>query len=274
VRLFVDILLAVIAVAMPRPIQAQFPAWAGTWSLEPTQSIYRAGQASKWLSISISSDAGINRTLINLTDATGHPLQTETISRFDGIDVVVIGPRVPLTRAFTAVGDYTLDIVEKIDGRVTVRTRAVVSVDGRTLTVEQRGIDEGGHPVDNTQVFIHSTGAGTGLGPGGLQPPLPPGVYWPGRGVSTPRVVREVKPNYTADALRLQVQGNVLLQCVVKTDGTVGDVTVLRSLDRQWGLDDEAIKVAKQWRFEPGTRNGEAVAVMITIELVFKIGKD
>lgn len=66
----------------------------------------------------------------------------------------------------------------------------------------------------------------------------------------------------------------MLVQCVVKTDGTVGDITVLRSLDKQWGLDDEAVKAAKQWRFEPGTRNGEPVNVMITIELQFKLAKD
>ena len=50
-------------------------------------------------------------------------------------------------------------------------------------------------------------------------------------------------------------------------DGTVGDIQVIRSLDSTFGLDQEAIKAATQWRFAPGTRLGEPVPVLITIEL-------
>ena len=52
-----------------------------------------------------------------------------------------------------------------------------------------------------------------------------------------------------------------------RTDGTVGDVSVVRSLDSTFGLDEEAMKAARQWRFRPGTRLGEPVPVIITIEL-------
>ena len=67
--------------------------------------------------------------------------------------------------------------------------------------------------------------------------------------------------------MRAKVQGTVLLQCVVRPDGTVGDVQVVQSLDPVFGLDQEAVKAARQWRFRPGTRFGEAVPVLITIEL-------
>jgi len=83
--------------------------------------------------------------------------------------------------------------------------------------------------------------------------------------------VREVKPAYTADAMRAKVQGTVWLECVVMPDGTVGRVQVVRSLDSTFGLDQEAIKAAKQWRFRPGTRLGEPVPVLITIELAFTL---
>jgi len=59
-----------------------------------------------------------------------------------------------------------------------------------------------------------------------------------------------------------------------RTFGTVGDVKVVRSLDANYGLDQEAIKAAKQWVFAPGTRSGEPVPVMVSIELTFVIGKD
>ena len=46
---------------------------------------------------------------------------------------------------------------------------------------------------------------------------------------------------------------------------------MLRSLDSVFGLDQEAIKAARQWRFAPGTRMGQAVPVQITIELTFTL---
>jgi TonB family protein len=122
------------------------------------------------------------------------------------------------------------------------------------------------------------TGTGTGIGPGtgsGLGPGsgggTGGGVYRPGNGVTLPVVLREVKPQYTSDAMRAKVQGTVLLECVVKPDGSVGDVKVTRSLDSTFGLDLEAMKAARNWRFRPGMRQGEPVAVLVTIELTFTL---
>jgi periplasmic protein TonB len=84
-------------------------------------------------------------------------------------------------------------------------------------------------------------------------------------------LLREVKPNYTATAMRAKVQGVVLLECVVLPDGSVGEVAVLKSLDKEFGLDNEAIKAAKEWRFVPGRRLGEPVAVYVTLELAFTL---
>ena len=122
------------------------------------------------------------------------------------------------------------------------------------------------------------TGAGSGIGPGtgsGLGPGsgggTGGGVYHPGNGVTMPRLIREVKPNYTSDAMRAKVSGTVLLECVVNTNGEVTEVRILRSLDPTFGLDQEAIKAAKQWRFSPGIRLGAPVPVLISIELSFTL---
>ncbi|MCC7418063.1 MAG: energy transducer TonB [Acidobacteria bacterium] len=114
------------------------------------------------------------------------------------------------------------------------------------------------------------TGSGSGLGPG-TGGGTGGGVYRPGNGVELPKILREVKPQYTSEAMRAKVQGTVLLECVVKADGSIGDVQVIRSLDRSFGLDEEAIKAARQWRFVPGTRLGTPVAVLVTIELTFTL---
>jgi len=122
------------------------------------------------------------------------------------------------------------------------------------------------------------TGSGTGIGPGsgsGLGPGsgggTGGGVYRPGNGVTTPVVLKEVKPQYTSDAMRAKVQGSVWLECIVRSDGTVGDVKVIRSLDSTFGLDLEAMKAARLWRFRPGTRLGEPVSVQVIIQLDFTL---
>jgi protein TonB len=109
---------------------------------------------------------------------------------------------------------------------------------------------------------------GAGIGPGG-----PNGIggqaFRPGNGVLPPRLLRQVRPSYTADAMRARLQGLVRLECVVLPDGTVSRVRVVQSLDATFGLDQEAIKAARQWRFTPGTRFGQPVPVLITIDLDF-----
>jgi len=55
------------------------------------------------------------------------------------------------------------------------------------------------------------------------------------------------------------------------TDGSVGEAHIIRSLDQQFGLDKEALKTVKQWRFRPGMLKGQAVPVLIQIELSFTL---
>jgi protein TonB len=63
----------------------------------------------------------------------------------------------------------------------------------------------------------------------------------------------------------------VELRAVVHIDGRVGDVWIVRSLDRTFGIDDEAVRTVKQWRFAPATQNGRPVTVVVPIELRFTI---
>jgi protein TonB len=132
-----------------------------------------------------------------------------------------------------------------------------------------QGAGTGGGAGTGTGTGIGS-GTGSGLGPG-YGGGTGGGAFRPGNGVSLPVLIREVRPQYTSDAMRAKVQGTVLLECIVRPDGSVTDITVLRSLDRSFGLDEEAIKAARQWRFRPGTRMGETVPVLITIELRFTL---
>lgn len=91
------------------------------------------------------------------------------------------------------------------------------------------------------------------------------------RSKTMPTVVREVKPDYTAEARRRGIQGTVELSVVVNDDGTVGQVKVTRSLDDQYGLDEQAVSAMKKWQFKPGTKDGKPVAVQVTVEMSFKL---
>lgn len=104
--------------------------------------------------------------------------------------------------------------------------------------------------------------------------PWPPvGVSRPGGGVTFPTLIKEAKPNYTAEAKQAKIEGIVELEAVVQPDGTVGAVRVVRSLDRKFGLDEGAIKTVKNWRFAPGKKDGVAVPVLVRIELTFALPK-
>jgi len=106
------------------------------------------------------------------------------------------------------------------------------------------------------------------------EPPWPPeGVFRAGGAVTVPKVTKEVRVGYTADAARERVQGSIALEAVVRPDGTVGEVRVVRSLDKRFGLDEEAVKALKQWQFIPGQKDGVAVPVLVEVEMSFTMGK-
>jgi TonB family protein len=100
----------------------------------------------------------------------------------------------------------------------------------------------------------------------------PPGVYVPGRdGIAPPKIVSEVKPSYTRDAMRARITGIVRMECVVNADGTVGAVKVVGPLDPVHGLDAMAVEAVKQWRFAPATKDGVVVPVLVSIEMTFTL---
>lgn len=113
------------------------------------------------------------------------------------------------------------------------------------------------------------SGRGHGVGPGDGSETG--NGYRPGNGVTSPRLLREVKPGYTGEAMRARIQGVVRLQAIVLPDGSVGNMKIIRSLDHMFGLDEEALKSVGQWRFQPGTLAGRAVPVLIEVELAFTL---
>lgn len=98
-------------------------------------------------------------------------------------------------------------------------------------------------------------------------------VYKPGNGVTLPVVVKETKPSYTPEAMKQKIQGSVWMDVVILESGDVGDVKISKSLDAEYGLDEQAIKATKQWKFKPGTKDGKPVAVQVVVEMTFTLKK-
>jgi len=90
-------------------------------------------------------------------------------------------------------------------------------------------------------------------------------------GLVAPVPTKHVNPSYTPEALRQKIQGIVEVSAVVKTDGTVGDAEITKSLDTTYGLDEAALAAAKRWLFEPGRLNDKAVPVRVTLTLRFTL---
>ncbi len=105
-------------------------------------------------------------------------------------------------------------------------------------------------------------GPGSGGGTGG-------GPYQPGSGVEPPVLLREVRPAYTDEARRQAIEGDVMLEIVVRHDGSVGNVRVTRSLGA--GLEQKAIDAVRQWKFGPARRQGAPVDVVVEVSVEFKL---
>ena len=122
-----------------------------------------------------------------------------------------------------------------------------------------------------------------------------------GPGVVMPRLRKETKPSYTADSMRMKLQGLVRLEAVVLADGTVGSAKAVScdlktplstsvsekdarareellksnyvpgSCAETFGLAEMCIKTVKQWQFTPGTKDGIAVPVLVDVEMTFTL---
>jgi len=102
-----------------------------------------------------------------------------------------------------------------------------------------------------------------------MQLPVGNGVYRVGGGISSPKLVHKMEPEYTEEARAAGVQGTVRLYIVVGEDGTPRDFRVLSGLGT--GLDEKAIEAVKMWRWEPGRKEGKPVAVAATVEVNFRL---
>ena len=100
------------------------------------------------------------------------------------------------------------------------------------------------------------------------EPLLPPDVYRSGNGVSGPRVIEKTDPEYSEEARLAQLWGTIPLRVIVDAAGLIREVKVTKPIGL--GLDEKAIDAVSKWRFEPGMKDGQAVAVIVAVEVNFR----
>lgn len=94
-------------------------------------------------------------------------------------------------------------------------------------------------------------------------------VFRVGGGVTAPKLLHKIEPQYDEMARAAKYQGTVLLYLEIGPDGRAHNTQVMRSLGM--GLDEKAIEAVQQWQFQPGTKDGQPVTVAATIEVNFRL---
>ena len=126
-------------------------------------------------------------------------------------------------------------------------------IGGGIGTGRGRGVGEGRGP---------GVGEGEGGGFGG-------GVFEVGGGVTSPTILFRVDPIYPEEARKALYEGTVVLEAIVRKDGSIDILRVIRGLG--FGLDENAVKALKLWKFRPGMRRGVPVDVALNIEINFHL---
>lgn len=150
------------------------------------------------------------------------------------------------------------------------RDKLTVSVDGLTVSSAE-GLDEftgyialqvkGGEGIRFRSLLAERlASAGEPFGEGAHSAKEP--------GVALPRSLKTAKPFYPRGPHDGWIEGVVGLELVVEPNGSAGDVRVVKPLHPD--LDEAAIASARQWRFSPGTRAGQPVPVIVTMDVSFR----
>lgn len=185
----------------------------------------------------------------------------------------------PAAKAAGLQGTVELEAVIGIDGavkdvRVTRSLDATLGLDANAMDAVRQTpftpCKRGDVPVPCLVVFeLHYTLDNDANG----QTPFGVGAYTQAEQpqLALPVRVRTIQPSYTPEAMRAKIEGSVTVECVVGSNGVVTEARVIRSLDRELGLDQKALEAVRATPFTPGRLNGVSVPVRIIMEVNFTL---
>ena len=157
--------------------------------------------------------------------------------------------------------------------RLAVEPTVVVQQD---LKMADNKMPDMGSPTSTLKGFSLGTGRGGGIGSGigdGIGPGsggnFGDGVMQVGGGVSEPKVIYQVDPEFSEEARKAKFSGNVYVSVIVDEQGRPTHVRVERGVGM--GLDEKAVEAVKQYKFKPAMLNGKPVKVVVDVDVVFQI---
>jgi len=123
-------------------------------------------------------------------------------------------------------------------------------------------------PHNSTHAAVQQSGFGD------ADVPAPPAVHphsaESADGSAAPaEIISKPTPDYTQEARKLRIEGEVLLEVVLEASGNLRVKRVVRGLGH--GLDDNAVKAAEQIRFRPATRNGQPADSTVVLHIIFQL---
>ncbi len=172
-------------------------------------------------------------------------------------------------------------VIRNPNPKLAVEPTVIVPPD---IHVAQLNMPSLGDPKSSAVIPSNGTGSGAGIGSGsgggvgsGSGPGVGPGtgggigggVFRIGKGVTPPRVIYQTDPEFSEEARKAKYQGTCVLGLVVDANGRPTAIRVLNALGM--GLDEKAIESVKNWKFEPGKKDGHDVAVEIAVEVDFHL---
>jgi TonB family protein len=174
-------------------------------------------------------------------------------------------------------------VIRNPDPKLPMEPTVVVPPD---VHIQQPDMPNLGDPLSHVPSAFPSngTGSGGGIGSGsgggvgsGEGPGVGPGkgggtgggIFRVGAGVSAPKIIYQPEPEYSDEARKAKIQGTCVLWLIVGPDGRPRDIRVQRTLGM--GLDEKAIEAVKLWRFDPAKKDGQPVAVPVSVEVSFRL---
>jgi protein TonB len=100
-----------------------------------------------------------------------------------------------------------------------------------------------------------------------------PSPLLPTDDMTMPKIVTKVDPVYPNDARDARVDGKVVLQAVIRENGTVGEVQVLTAIPNWPSLDRSAVEAVQQWKYRPAVKDGHPVSVYFTVMIQFRLAE-
>lgn len=124
----------------------------GTWKLNEAKSKFAPG-ATKNHTVKYEADGDNTKVTVDGMTADGKAVHSEWTGKFDGKDYPCTGDPTLDSRSYKKVNDRTLELTNKLSGKVTGTARIVVSPDGKSRTVTSSTTDEKGKKVKSTAVY-------------------------------------------------------------------------------------------------------------------------